>query len=281
MMVLFMVAAALPESFNRPLESITLPVNGALKAATVVTWNIDKGTDLNKIAAALKERPAQLYLLQEVDLNTKRGHGVDEAADLAHNLEMNFVYAKEFEELSQEVSGPAFTGQATLTRLPIRRARILRFQHQSGFWKPHDWIPSKLPLMQRRRGSRIALVTELTFDNRLLVVYNIHLESRSFGRIQAEQLDEILADTMKYPPDTAILVGGDVNSKYFPSFFLTKMENADFRSAMGQKIERTHRIAETLDWMFARGPIKLSSGKVDRSAGGSDHFPVYAVMTAN
>lgn len=275
-----MTTATLPDIFNTPRESVTLPVQGSLRSATIVTWNVDKGTDLEKIGAVLAKRPADLYLLQEVDSNTKRAHNIDEAAELARRLHMNFVYGAEFEELSQEDHGPSYTGQATLTRLPIKKARILRFQRQSGFWKPHEWLPSKLPLMQRRLGNRIALVTELTFDNRLLVVYNLHLESRSYGRIQAAQLDEVFEDAKRYPANTATILGGDLNSKYVASFYLKKLEKNGFRSATGEKIERTHRIATALDWIFVRGPIALTSGEVDRSAQGSDHYPVYAEMRA-
>ena len=134
--------------------------------------------------------------------------------------------------------------------------------------------------MQRRLGNRIALVTELTFHNRLLVVYNVHLESRSNGRIQAAQLDEIFEDLKRYSQRTAVLLGGDINSKYFASYFLKKLETNGFHSATGEKIERTHRIIMALDWIFARGSIVLSSGEVDRSARGSDHYPIYAALRA-
>lgn len=273
-------ANVLPEVFNQPRESTALSSDGKLSTATIVTWNIDRGTELDKIGASLEKRPADLYLLQEVDSNTKRGHKTDEVAELARRLHMNFVYGTEFEELSQEENGPAYTGQATLTHLPIRSARILRFRRQSGFWKPHAWLPSSLPLMQRRLGNRIALVTELTFNNRPLVVYNVHLESRSNGRVQSAQLDEIFEDAKHYPPQTAVLLGGDLNTKYFPSYFLKKLENNGFHSATGEKIERTHTIVMALDWMFARGAIEVSSGQVDKSAAGSDHYPVYAKVRA-
>ena len=180
--------------------------------------------------------------------------------------------------MSQEHGRQAFIGQATLTRLPIRRSRVLRFQHQSGFWKPRSWIPSSLPLMQRRLGSRIALATDLDLDGRLLVVYNLHLESRSYGRIQSEQLDEVLADLKQYPPDSAVIVGGDLNTKYFPSVFLRKLERAGFRSATGEHIERTVSIVMALDWIFAKGPVDVLQGTVRRDFKGSDHYPVYAEL---
>jgi endonuclease/exonuclease/phosphatase family metal-dependent hydrolase len=203
---------------------------------------------------------------------------------LAERLGLNAAYGIEFEELSQERhaagGGAAYIGQATLTRLPLGQVRVLRFKRQSGFWLPRSWLPSSLPLMQRRLGSRIALVTELQFAGRLLVVYNPHLESRSAGAIQAEQLDEILADLGRYPAGTSALIAGDINSKYFPSAFLHRMEKAGFRSALGERIERTHKIAMALDWIFVRGPLLLEEGAVERGAKGSDHFPVTARLKA-
>jgi endonuclease/exonuclease/phosphatase family metal-dependent hydrolase len=190
-------------------------------------------------------------------------------------------YGIEFEELSQSKNADAFIGQATLTRLPIRRSRVLRFARQSGFWKPHSWLPSSLPFMQRRLGSRIALVTDLEFNGKLLVVYNAHLESRSMGLIQAAQLDEILADLKEYPPNTAAIIGGDLNSKYFPSIFLRKLEREGFRSALGEQVRRTHKIAMALDWIFARGPLQWQDGAVRRDIKGSDHYPIYAQLSAN
>lgn len=262
------------------LGTLFPPSNSDLKQIRLATWNIDRGTQLSELSSELHQNYAGLCLLQEVDWNDARSGDKDVAAELARALQLNFAYGIEFEELSQEHGRPAYIGQATLTQLPIRRARVLRFQHQSGFWKPHSWIPSDLPLFQRRRGGRIALITELEFAGKLLVVYNAHLESRSYGRIQDEQIDEMLADLRRYPPDTAIVLGGDLNTKYIPSIFLHKLEKAGFHNATGEKIERTHAIAMALDWIFARGPIKIEEGQVRRDLHGSDHYPVYAELLA-
>jgi endonuclease/exonuclease/phosphatase family metal-dependent hydrolase len=267
-------------AFNKPREFKLVHGNGHLKSIRVVTWNIDRGEELNTIASELERNAADLYLLQEVDWNAARSGLRDEAAELGRRLHLNVAYGVEFEELSQERNGPAYIGQATLTRLPVRNSRVLRFERQSGWWKPRTWIPSSLPLMQRRLGDRIALVTELEFAGRLLVVYNAHLESRSFGRIQSEQLDEILADARHYPPGTAVILGGDLNTKYLPSIFLHKLENAGFQSATGERIERTHKIAMALDWIFSKGPVRLEEGRVRRDLKGSDHYPVYAELIA-
>lgn len=243
-----------------------------------MSWNIDRGKQLPAIQAELARQHPDVVLLQEVDWHTKRTENADVAGQLARSLWLNMAYGIEFEELGQETGGvPAYIGQATLTRLPVRSARVLRFETQSGFWKPRPWIPKALPLMQRRVGGRIALVTELQFQDRLLVVYNVHLESRSLGSLQKKQLKEVLHDMRRYPPETPIILGGDLNSKYFPSAYLKEMEQQGFRSVTGQRIERTHTIAMALDWIFVRGPLVIEKGEVKRDANGSDHYPVFAV----
>lgn len=277
------LAGSMPDlgaDFNKPRELQQIRGDGVLRSIRIVTWNIDRGSEFRTIGSELAENPVDLCLLQEVDWKTNRTGQADVAAELAKRLRLNLSYGIEFEELSQERGQPAFIGQATLTRLPIRRSRILRFKTQSGFWKPHGWIPSSLPLMQRRLGSRMALVTDLNFAGRLLVAYNVHLESRSMGRIQSAQLDEILEDLRRYPPDTPAIIGGDLNTKYFAGSYLQKMERQGFHSCTGERIERTHVIAMALDWIFARGPVKIEDGKVRRDFSGSDHYPVYARVIA-
>lgn len=259
-------------------EIKTIEPAGDLKSMRAVSWNIDRGTQLGLLSSELDSEPADLCLLQEVDWNTSRAGNRDVAAELAKHLRLNLAYGIEFEELSQEHGRQAFIGQATLTRLPIGRSRVLRFERQSSFWKPHSWIPASIPLMQRRLGSRIALVTELEFGGHLLVVYNVHLESRSMGKLQEQQIDEILADLKRYAPNTAAIIGGDLNTKYSPSSFLRKLEAEGFHSATGERIERTHTIMMALDWIFARGPLKIENGQVRRDFKGSDHYPVYAEL---
>ncbi|MBV9677143.1 MAG: endonuclease/exonuclease/phosphatase family protein [Acidobacteriaceae bacterium] len=269
-------------SFDVPREiKIISPVLD-LRSLRVMSWNIDRGYQLDQIGDEIAKEPADLCLLQEVDWGTARVGSTDVGAELARRLGLDLAYAIEFEELSQEHSSPAYTGQATLTRLPLRRSRVLRFENQSGFWKPHSWIPSSMPLMQRRLGSRVALVTDLQFAGQLLVVYNAHLESRSYGRIQMNQLDEILADLQShYPPDTPAIIGGDLNTKYFPSIFLHKLQREGFHSAIGERIERSHTIAMALDWIFVRGPIRWERGTIRRDWKGSDHYPILAELVAS
>ena len=247
----------------------------------VVTWNIDRGEDLAGVAATLTRERPDVTLLQEVDRNTVRAGQLDVAAELSRRLQLGWSYAVEFEELGQERPGDkAYTGQATLSRLPLRGSRTLTFQHQSGFWQPHGWLPSSVPLLQRRLGNRVALITEYTWAGRMLAVYNLHLESRSYGRIQFQQLDEVLGDLDRhYPAGTAVIVGGDLNSKYLPGRYLKYLQERGFQSALGERVERTHKIAMSLDWLFVRGPVACSEGRVVRETRGSDHYAITAVCS--
>jgi endonuclease/exonuclease/phosphatase family metal-dependent hydrolase len=250
--------------------------NGQIKEMRIVSWNIDHGSGSGKSPKnCTKAAPICACCRRWIGMRRVRCERCRDGTG-----RKNAAYGVEFEELSQEKSGPAYIGQATLTRLPLRQARVLRFPRQSTFWRPHGWLPSALLLMQRRLGNRIALVTELEFAGRPLVVYNPHLESRGMGLIQTEQLDEMLADMRRYAAGTTIMIAGDLNSKYFPAVFLHKLEKAGFRSVLGGRIERTHVIAMALDWIFVRGPVTLEGGSVRRDAKGSDHYPIAVHMKA-
>ncbi len=267
--------------FDQPREikvDGVVPEDEQARTLRLANWNIDHGSNLKVIASELQEDAPDLCLLQEVDWNAMRSGKLDVAQAIGRQLHLNVSYAIEFQELSQGKDKPAYIGQATLTRLPIRRSRVLRFKKQSNFWRPNGLLPSSVPFMQRRLGSRVALVTDLEFHGKLLVVYNAHLESRSMGMIQAAQIDEMLADLKQYPPDTAVIIGGDLNSKYFPSIFLRKLEREGFHSALGEQVRRTHAIAMALDWIFVRGPFKWQDGTVRRDVKGSDHYPIYAQL---
>jgi endonuclease/exonuclease/phosphatase family metal-dependent hydrolase len=274
--------------FDKPIETRTQSQGSAANVLsahpiTILCWNINGGRDLPKVKQGLEREPADLYVLQEVDNLTTRTGKTNVTQDLAEQLQANSSFGIEFEELSQEGGGAskergAYTGQATLTRLPMQTSRVLRFQHQSGFWNPKGWLPSSMPLFQRRLGGRIALITEHRIGGHLLVVYNVHYESRSYGRIQLDQLAETIEDMKRYPAGTSFLLAGDINSKYFPSIFLDRLKKEGFQNSTGDKIERTHELVGSLDWILARGPVKLEAGRVRRDIGGSDHYPIFATL---
>jgi endonuclease/exonuclease/phosphatase family metal-dependent hydrolase len=209
-----------------------------------------------------------------VDLGARRTHGEDVAKELAEAFGMNYAFAPEFHELGQGTAeDPAYHGQALLTTLPVRTSRMIRFEHQSGWWKPRKLLLSSVPLLQRREGGRVALVAELDNGGKSLVVYNLHLESKGTEQLRLDQLEEVLADARHYPPETPVIIAGDFNTFVFHSRLIPRLQQAGFRSAFGDHRIRTHVLLGELDWFFVRGSIQCQDGQV-LHVPGSDHFPI-------
>jgi endonuclease/exonuclease/phosphatase family metal-dependent hydrolase len=245
--------------------------------ATVLNWNIDRGKQLDRILAAMREIKPDLCTFQEVDLGARRTAGKDIAQELAQAAGMNYAFAPEFRELGQGTADdPAYHGQATLTTLPIRSVRILRFTHQTGFWKPRRLLISSLPLLQRREGGRIALITELENGGGTLVVYNVHLESKLNEGLRLSQLNEVLADAERYAPGIPVIVAGDFNTLIPNSPLVARLEEAGYRSVFGDRKVRTHIVVGALDWIFVRGGVQLEHARVVRDLHASDHDPISA-----
>lgn len=250
------------------------PAQAQLQHASILNWNIERGERLDDIKAEIRARKPDLCIFQEVDLDARRTHRTDVAKDLAQTFGMNYVFAPEFEELGQGTAdSPAYHGQAVLTTLPVHASRMIRFQHQSGWWKPRKFLASNMPVMQRREGGRIALVTELDNGGKLLVVYDLHLESKGTDQLRLEQMREVLADAAHYPQDTPVIIAGDLNTFFSPGAMISAVQDQGFRNALGDRRPRTHVFVGGLDWVFLRGTIECEHGQV-LHVQGSDHFPI-------
>lgn len=245
----------------------------------VVNWNINRGLQLQRIIAFLAGIKADIILLQEADLNARRTHHVNIASELAQKLQMNYVFGREFQELAQGSRGsPAYHGQATLSRWPLANPRIIRFQKQSNFWQPHWFLPEIDPF-QERKGGRLALVSDANIAGKMLVSYNLHLESKGDDRLRGSQLDETLEDARRLNLETPILLAGDFNFDVSKGTAAAAISHSQFQDAFAQ-----HRVATTpnsvleggriIDWIFTRGPIRASEPQVHRSVRASDHCPL-------
>jgi endonuclease/exonuclease/phosphatase family metal-dependent hydrolase len=243
----------------------------------VVDWNIDRGLRLSEILDFLGGTNADILILQEVDINAKRTHRLNIAQEIARSLKMNYVFGREFEELTQgSKASPAYHGQAILSRWPVSNPRLIRFKKQSNFWQPHWFLPQIEPF-QERLGGRIALVADIDIAGLKIVSYNLHLESRGSDELRLSQLDEVLGDAAKPDPNSLLVIAGDFNldaSKY------GSLVRAGFNEAVP-----TARVASTpprglleggrhIDWAFVRGPVQTDNGRVHQSVKASDHYPI-------
>ena len=163
----------------------------------VVSWNIERGLQFSAILEFLQSAEADLIVLQEVDLNVRRTQCLDVTYELARSLRLNYVFGKEFQELSAGCRvSPAYHGLATLSPWPVSSGRVIRFRRQSDFWRSRWYVP-KIELFQRRLGGRISLVTDALIYHERFVTYNLHLESRGKDSLRLDQLAETLGDARR------------------------------------------------------------------------------------
>ena len=256
---------------------------GSPRSIRVVDWNIERGEDLPGVLKFLSSADADLLLLQEVDLNAKRTNRVNVAEEIAKTLKMNYVWAREFQELVQGTSdSPAYTGQATLARWRLNRPRIIRFRQQSGFWKPHWFVPHVYPF-QVRLGGRIGLVTEADGALGNLAAYNLHLESRNTDALRDSQIAEVMNDTARYDSKRPVLVAGDFNLNATRERPAAEIRDAGFRSVTGPKPEATTHLffvhGPAIDWAYVRGRVQAAAAKIHPNVRASDHFPITFTLT--
>jgi endonuclease/exonuclease/phosphatase family metal-dependent hydrolase len=246
----------------------------------VVSWNVNRGLRLDGVIDFLRASRADLILLQETDVNARRTSRRNIPREIAQALRMDYVFGREFQELSQgSQSNPAWHGQTTLSRLPLSNARIFGFHNQSMFWRPRRYIPP-LPCLQRRRGARMALICEIALGAGTLLTYNVHLESRGSDELRIRQMSEILADIGQQPANTPVLLAGDFNFDLFRepavSLIAAAEMNHPFALLHGRRtVLRTRRAKPAaIDWMLTRGALSARRPAIHESTAASDHFPL-------
>lgn len=252
----------------------------------IVDWNIDRGEELQGVTDFLVSVNADIVILQEVDLNARRTHRLNIAETIARKLKMNYVFGREFQELVQgSKDSPAYHGQATLSKWPISKARVIRFSRQSHFWQPHWFLP-KIEPFQERLGGRIALVAQINVAGSRLITYNLHLESRGSDELRISQLGEVLSDATGCNIDCPVIVAGDLNTDASKVGVALQFARAGFQDAVASPRTATtpaHGLFEgrrRIDWAFIRGPLRASSGQVHGSVKASDHYPISFILTS-
>ena len=274
--------ASIPEietgNFASPRRVLCPP-----SSVTVVSWNINRGLKLQGVMEFLSRTRADIILLQEVDLNARRTHHLNIAREISQKLQLNYVFGREFQELTQGTrTSPAFHGQATLSRWPLSNPRVIRFQKQSNFWRPHWFIP-EIDAFQERLGGRMALVSDASIARKTIITYNVHLESKGDDQLRESQLAEALRDARQYSAATPVLLAGDFNLDASGGNPAATIRQSQFQDAFSH-----HHTATTpntfledgraIDWIFSRGTIRPDQPQVHRSVKASDHYPLSIIL---
>lgn len=246
----------------------------------MVSWNINRGLQLDGVISFLRAAAPDLVLLQETDVNARRTQYRNVAREIAQALCMNYVFGCEFQELTQGNSdSPAYHGHATLSRLPLLESRILRFRRQSGFWRPRWYVPN-IQSLQRRIGARMVLVSHVNWFEKHLVVYNVHLESRGDDALRCGQLADIVQDIQQYDAGVPVVVAGDFNFDLSQEPAASLVAGSSLHSPFQRDSARPTTTrpplgrARTVDWILIRGTFACVGAELHDSVLASDHYPL-------
>jgi len=246
----------------------------AAAALTVVSWNIAQGARFESVRDALAAMNADVYLLQEVDMGVRRSDYRNVAKDLAEALDMNWVFAGEFQEIGQSRRNtPAITGQAVLSRYAIQDAFALPFENQAR-WR---W---RVDPTQPRRGGRMALRAE----SGGVLFYNAHIESAKNDGFRRKQVVEVMYDhLLSERSSLPVVFAGDFNTAGTPdeSPVIRTLTAEGFVDALADSAapRRTSiHHDQPLDWIFVRN-MTTRRGRVIDVSRASDHFPLQALVS--
>ena len=165
--------------------------------------------NLQGIAGILKEHPADVYFLQEVDLDSKRSYRIDQQAYYQENLDLPGVFACNFKcdfiPYPLPPIGKVESGILTMTDLAVSSAS--RISLSESFSWPVKTCNLKRCMLETR--------IPLTGTDRELVLINFHLEAYDSGEGKIRQ-SQMLAEKLQkeYEAGNYVIAGGDFNQTF-------------------------------------------------------------------
>ncbi|MCX2575094.1 endonuclease/exonuclease/phosphatase family protein [Pedobacter sandarakinus] len=213
--------------------------------------------DLDAIAAAISLQSPDLVALQEVDVNTKRSGGVNEAVILAQKLKMNFYFAKAIDHDGGDY------GVAILSRFPMSEAKTFMLPKNSD----------------ARAEQRVLATAKIEVaKNKFIRFASTHLDAQKTNenrQMQAKEINRLLMDD-----NLPVVLGGDLNAapgsesiKIFDALFTRTCQNCDFTIPV---INPT----KTIDHIGYKpaNAFEVVSHKAIAEHYASDHLPILSVL---
>jgi endonuclease/exonuclease/phosphatase family metal-dependent hydrolase len=228
-----------------------------MTVAVVCTWNIhecvgrDRRRDPARVAAMLREISADVFALQEVHSDERRGGLLDQARFLAEALGLEAVAGPTLERRGGRY------GNLVLSRLPVRDVR----RHDLSF-------PGREP-----RG---ALEVDLEIPDGRLRVVATHLGLRAAER--AMQARTLLAQLRGEEPDRTLILLGDWN-EWLPWRAALRLARRRFGSFPAPRTFPAWRPMLALDriWVAPRERLEtIATHRSPLAVRASDHLPLVA-----
>lgn len=165
--------------------------------------------DLLGNANVMKNNPADIYFLQEVDINSKRSYHINEMEYLEKALQMPGMFSYNFKcdyiPYPIPTIGHVEAGLVTLTDLEVASAS--RISLPESFHWPLKICNLKRALLETR--------IPIEGTKKELVVFNLHLEAYDSGEgkiAQSKKLADILEK--EYEKGNYVIAGGDFNQMF-------------------------------------------------------------------
>jgi endonuclease/exonuclease/phosphatase family metal-dependent hydrolase len=239
----------------------------------VVTFNVEMGADpallANEIRGNAAIADAPVFLIQEQE--GYPDEGTTRARRLAQQLDLGYVY------VPGRIKKGGTHGLALLSKFPIENVEVMALPLTGG------------------GQQRIAICADILIGDVRLHVVNVHLETHINITDRIVHFRPAIIDLPQQ-----VLVAGDVNTNPYlweegsvplvPTAQIVDTDQAplldDYMRALGfatpaadvGPTERMLGVESRLDAIYTRGLV-VGKATVERTVGGSDHWPVWVDVT--
>lgn len=228
---------------------------------TLLSYNIHHGAgtdgvfDLDRLARVIEDAGADVIALQEVDVETRRSSGVDQAAALGAKTGLTHAFARAIEYQGGEY------GEALLTQLPLAETRAVPLRAQPG------------------SEGRVALVATVDVAGTPVRIVATHLDHQSDPLDRLMQVEDLLQHFGEGDLPTLLL--GDLNAEPGSPEILALSEA--FTPAGGAHPPPTfpsHAPEVTIDWVLMRPAARwrVVDHEVLHAPVASDHAPLRVTL---
>jgi endonuclease/exonuclease/phosphatase family metal-dependent hydrolase len=186
--------------------------HGTIHAAA---WNIERGTQLDRIVNALKTdrdlRNADVLLLTELDYGMARTGNRFIAREIAEALDLNYAFAPCYLALNKgsgveaHVEGEnmqSLHGNALFSRHPMTRVHSLALPNGKD----------KMNGIEKRIGSQRAVIADIQYPLGEFRAVTLHLDAHSSRAHRHAQMRLLLDHLDSLSPRLPVLIGGDWNT---------------------------------------------------------------------
>jgi endonuclease/exonuclease/phosphatase family metal-dependent hydrolase len=245
----------------------TTPPNNEVR---LISYNIRwrSGDELKEIIENFRKDEElgnpTILALQEVDRNKKRSGKANTAKLIADELGLHYAWAA---PPPAKLDDEEETGVAILSIYPLTNLKRIVFPHEGP---------------NRRR--RVALGATVRVGNRDLRVYSAHAETRISMEKKLQQLNALLEDLARQPPETPAVIMGDLNTWQgdAPEKTIKLFSDAGFSTPFDNQKTFSQRILLVpiqfrLDWIWLRGLEAVDHG-INRELDVSDHSPLWTIV---